>query len=188
MKRYELIQHLERLDACMGAKLWVSATMTWPPHEMWKRCHRGDWMLWLASFAGVDSSVLVHAGCACVAPLLKLIPAEERRPAVVLEDARAWAYGKASRDVVDASWREMRDFEHNVRRATRLEVPVRDLSDVAQAVTDVVREIRQKGGAANAAAIVDRRFPETTAKIVRRHISWNTVSEALEAQIEHHGS
>ncbi len=64
------------------------------PAAMWAGCLRGDILLWLASWAGVDRRLVVGATCAAVRPALGYIPQGEDRPRLAIEAAEAWARGE----------------------------------------------------------------------------------------------
>ena len=42
------ITHLSELNACQSAVDWVNASKCRSLETAWKKCERGDWMLWYA--------------------------------------------------------------------------------------------------------------------------------------------
>jgi outer membrane biosynthesis protein TonB len=92
--------------ACGEARRWVAKSKG-TPAQLWKKCQRADWMLWLAAQVGVDRKLLVLAACDCAetAPKHKDVPAAVEAVRV----ARAWCEGKATIDEVrnarDKAWR-----------------------------------------------------------------------------------
>lgn len=53
MTRLDLLAHMRRLHACEDATHWVESR-DGSPYALWRRCDRGDWLLWLVARAGVD--------------------------------------------------------------------------------------------------------------------------------------
>ena len=47
-----LLDTLARLNACHEARAWV-ASQHGSAYAIWRRCDRGDWLLWLAARAAV---------------------------------------------------------------------------------------------------------------------------------------
>ena len=102
MTRTELLRHMNSLDACPEALAWIERTPG-RTNALWELCPRGDWMLWLASQAGVDLRRIVLAACACVRPALVHVPAGEDRPRLAIETAERWARGDATIEAVRAA-------------------------------------------------------------------------------------
>jgi len=102
-------------SACTPAREWVESTKG-SPAQLWRRCPRGDWLLWLAASIGVERRLVVLAACDCAEAT-----AARRRPSTSTErwwqgvDAtaeclrvvRAWCAGRATRDKVRAALYEL---------------------------------------------------------------------------------
>ena len=86
------IKTLERLRACNDAIAWIRSQDN--IKTAWNTCHRGDWMLWLASRLSIPRERLVLAACDCAELSLKHVPANEDRPRVAIATARRWAMGQ----------------------------------------------------------------------------------------------
>jgi hypothetical protein len=92
LTRKDLSQKLIELDACAEAREWAR-TAKGTTAQLYARCKRGDWLLWLAATAGVDRRVVTLAACAVARSTLKHVPAGELRPLRAIEAAEAWARG-----------------------------------------------------------------------------------------------
>jgi len=102
-------------SACTPARDWVESAKG-TPAQLWRRCPRGDWLLWLAAEVGVDRKLVVMAACDCAEAT-----AARRRPSTSTErwwqgvDAtaeclrvvRAWCARRATRDTVSAALCEL---------------------------------------------------------------------------------
>jgi hypothetical protein len=94
----EHVESLRRLRACIEAIRWAESQ---PDAETaWRRCPRGDWLLWVAARLDIDRKRLVRAACACARTALSHVPAGEERPRIAIETAEAWARGEATLDDV----------------------------------------------------------------------------------------
>ena len=119
--------------------------------QAWAECERGDWMLWVAGKLNVDRKVLVAAACECAELALVHVPDGEDRPRQAIETARAWVSGNATLE--------------QVRKAAS----AADATRAAASATD-------------AAAYASRaKSLRRSAEIVRAHISWVVLHEAVEA-------
>ena len=97
----DLAETLKKYGACSEAINW--ATGQPDAATAWRRCPRGDWMLWIAERVGVPRKLLVLAACRCARLVLTHVPPGESRPLKAIEIAEAWARGEASdKDVADA--------------------------------------------------------------------------------------
>lgn len=88
---------LIRLGACEEAVEYSKAQPSFA--VAWKKCERGDWMLWLAGrCSGSPKSAsrkrLVLAACACARLALKHVRKGDERPRIAIETAEKWARGK----------------------------------------------------------------------------------------------
>ena len=145
---------LERLGACREAADWYDGRDS---EQAWAECERGDWMLWVAGKLNVDRKVLVAAACECAELALVHVPDGEDRPRQAIETARAWVSGNATLE--------------QVRKAAS--------AAYAASAADATRPA---ASAADAAAYASRaKSLRRSAEIVRAHISWVVLHEAVEA-------
>ena len=57
MTKKDFIKLLKKNKACEDAIKWCAET-TGSPQQLWEKCDRGDWMLWLiAEFSGEPESL-----------------------------------------------------------------------------------------------------------------------------------
>ena len=93
----KLANSLVKLGACAEAVEWA-AKQKGTRQEMWERCPRADWLLWLAGRVAMHGSPehrqVVLAACACARTVLHLVPAGEEHPRVAIETAERWARGE----------------------------------------------------------------------------------------------
>jgi len=61
MTRSAFLAHLTRLGACADAVTWARDTKG-APAQLWAKCERGDWMLWLAGRV-CDRKLVVLSAC-----------------------------------------------------------------------------------------------------------------------------
>ena len=96
--------YLNGLGACQPSIDWCEANGITTADEAWRKCDRGDWMLWLAGkMAGpVDSEsrkklVFACAQCArLVLPIFEKQCPDDKRVRTLLEVSEAYSYGKAT--------------------------------------------------------------------------------------------
>ncbi len=91
---------LKNLNACLEAQNWARGKNL---AAAWKKCLRGDWLLWLAAKAGIDRRLVVEAACRCAESVVGLVPAGEERPTAAIAAARAWIQGDATLEEVRAA-------------------------------------------------------------------------------------
>lgn len=157
---------LERLGACREAADWYDGRDS---EQAWAECERGDWMLWVAGKLNVDRKVLVAAACECAELALVHVPDGEDRPRQAIETARAWVSGNATLE--------------QVRKAASAAYAAA-YADAARAAAYAAYAdaTRAAASAADAAAYASRaKSLRRSAEIVRAHISWVVLHEAVEA-------
>jgi hypothetical protein len=69
---------------------------------IWTRCAEGRWLLWLATWAGVDRRRITAAVCAAVEPAI-IKTHGDVRPGKAIKTVRRWMFGAASIDDVRAA-------------------------------------------------------------------------------------
>ena len=108
MTKRDFIQLLKEKDACSEAVDWCTET-SGSPQQLWDKCERGDWMLWLIGKIDPDHKKLVLTACKCARLALKYVGGGETRPLKAIETAEAWAMGEDGvtlddvRDAADAA-------------------------------------------------------------------------------------
>lgn len=181
--REDLLAHMRRLYACSEATSWVRS-QSGSAYDLWRRCDRGDWLLWLASRAGVDRRLVVLSACDCVEPVLAYVPCDDDRPRVAIETARRWARGEATIDDVCAAYDAARAAAADAADAADAAA-----YDAARAVAaDAAADAAAYAAAATAAAAATyaayaptyARSLAESARLVRRRIPWGTVRDALD--------
>ena len=81
-------------SACANARKWA-ATQTGTPEQAWNACPRGDWLLWLAHYFGVERRLLVLSASDCAASVVDLVKSESPLASVwAIDSARRFARGE----------------------------------------------------------------------------------------------
>jgi len=182
MKKAQLLERLDQLSACEGAVAWVRR-YDGSPSQMWAKCNRADWMLWLAAKADVDRKTIVTIACLCARRALKYVKQGDKRPLVAIKTAEAWVAGKAMiKQVRAASYA-------SYTAATSYAADAADAADAAAAYAAYASYAAYAADAAAAATsyAADAAGPSKTkelkimSKIVRKHIKWSDVAKGLEA-------
>jgi hypothetical protein len=151
------------LRPCSEARRWIRS-QSGTAYALWRRCDRGDWLLWLAARAGVDRRLVVLAVCDCAETALVHASPGEDRPRFAIETARRWARG-------DATIGEVRAAAYDAAAA-----------DAAAAYYAAAYAAY---AAYYAAAYAARSASLTeSARIVRRRIPWSVVRDAWRARGE----
>jgi hypothetical protein len=88
-----------RLDACNQAREWAKGKSL---AEVWKTCHRGDWMLWLAArYGDVPLKTIVAIACDAVEPALAFTT--DPLPTQTIAVVRRWLKDDATIEEVRAA-------------------------------------------------------------------------------------
>ena len=89
----------DRLDACNQAREWAEGKSL---DEVWKTCHRGDWMLWLAArYGDVPLKTIVAIACDAVEPTLAFTT--DPLPTQTIAVVRRWLKDEATIEEVRAA-------------------------------------------------------------------------------------
>ena len=107
------INHLSEISACSDAVAWVKSTRCPSLETAWKKCQRGDWMLW---YAGKKSGPvgderrkkLVLAACECARlalPIWEKRCPDDKRVRDCIETAEKWARNEATLEALQVSRR-----------------------------------------------------------------------------------
>lgn len=70
--------------------------------KMWRRCHRGDYLLWIAKKIGVDDRTLVRAMAMCANTVRHLML--DKRSTAAIDAAFKYAAGEINRDALQRHW------------------------------------------------------------------------------------
>ena len=168
-----MLDALVKVDACNEARRWVESyrPRAVRARDYWTACERGDWLLWVASRAGVDRRDVVRAACACARLSLVHVPAGEPRPLRAIETAERWARGKATIEEVRAAY----DAASAAARYAAYYY--------AAAAYDAAAAASASASAAASAAAVLRHHDagalRQCADLVRQHIRWEDVDRGL---------
>jgi hypothetical protein len=85
---------IEKHNACYEAVEYRKQFKTFK--EAWEKCHRGDWMLWIANKEGVDKRLLTLAKARCAKTVIHLM--KDKRSIKAVEVAEAYGNGEASEE------------------------------------------------------------------------------------------
>lgn len=191
MNRTELLNALQRYDACEDSTKWI---MTRPldqsPCELWHTSERGDWLLWIAAKAGVKHETQVMAACQCARLTLNLVPDGETCPLRCIEITEAWTRGEATIEQVCEAQRAVNTNAYTtataaanaaVRAAARVAC-VAYAADVVDAVYVAVRAAARAACTTSDAA-ARAKMRQRCAVAVRGVISFEAVEAAILAQV-----
>jgi len=159
----KLRDQLIAMRACHDAVEWVGNKTA---KGAWSQCRYSGWMLWLLERLQWDQRVLASIACDCAERVLHLVPEGDDRPRIAIEIRRAWVRGEAT--------------EEDCRKAARA---------VGDGVGAAAWAARVAGGApwsaswaAGAAAVAGVAERKAQADIIRKHVRWQEVRDALEAR------
>ena len=162
---------LRALRASDEAQEWADARADESAYDLWRSCPRGDWLLWLATEAGVDRRQITLAACACARLVLDLVPDGEERPRLAIEAAEGWARGEVLIEAVESA---------NADAYAAASAAAAAYANAAAAATAAAASATAATAAyasASASARADMR--ERTAREVRRVIAWSSVRDGL---------
>ena len=166
-------QTLERLGACSPSLEWLGSRS---PEVAWNECPRGDWLLWVASKAGLERKVVCFAACQVARSVLHLVPSGEERPRIAIETAEAWCRGEATIGEVRSAAHAAAPAAAHVAYAAAAAYA----DSAAYAAYAATRTTDAAEAAAYAADAASReRSLQASANIVRACISWGQVEAAL---------
>jgi len=173
---------LKRLGACEKAVTWYEGRDS---AQAWAECGRGDWMLWVADKLNVDCKLIVAATCDCVEPSLVHVPDNEGGPRNAIETGRAWVRGDATledvRKAVDATF-DARAAARAARAAARTAYAARAAAlAVADAALAAAHAAARTAYVADATDVARADSLRRSAEIVRSHVPWEVIHEAIEA-------
>lgn len=90
-------------DLCPCKIAWRWAKRQPDAKTAWKKCRRGDWMLWLLDSLNASHDLIVLAACDCARLSLPYVQEGDRRPLKAIETAEAWVFGQANLMEVSAA-------------------------------------------------------------------------------------
>ena len=107
------LSHLEELNACSDAVAWVKTSNCRSLETAWKKCERGDWMLWYAGrkagpVGDEKRKTLVLAACArarLALPLFEKRYPDDKRVRECIETAEKWARNEATLEALQVARR-----------------------------------------------------------------------------------
>jgi hypothetical protein len=90
-------------DACESSSRWLNSLPDGTtPYAAWRKCKRGDWLLWIIARIGVERKLVIEAAGLCAEQALIYIPDDEDRSRKAIEMVRVWCRGEATSDDVRA--------------------------------------------------------------------------------------
>jgi hypothetical protein len=171
------VDRIRALGACSGALTWLEA-QEGSLYDAWRRCKRGDWLLWLAARAGVDRRLVVLAACDCAETALVHVPEGEHQPRNAIETARRWAAGEATLEEVRAASRASHAATASAAYAAYAATVYAYAADAATAASYASYAAYYATHAADAADAPVMSLAHS-ARLVRAGIPWRLVRDAL---------
>ena len=92
-------EYLHSVDACAAAIEWAGDK---PIEQVVTECHRGDWLLWLASKCDIGLQPLTLAKGHCANTVRHLL--KDDRSIKAVDTAIAFGEGRATREELDAAY------------------------------------------------------------------------------------
>lgn len=184
MTRDQIIAHLQRLKACQESILWARTTNA-PPGELWRQCCRGDWMIWLADFAGADRRLVVLAACDCAELAREYAPLSDGAPSRrAIETARAWCRGEATIGNVRRAAYSANSASYTACYATYAVNSAAACAAKAAYATDFAHLTASYAAGVGdhitaGAGVTRSKSLARAAQIIRRRIKWADVSKGL---------
>jgi hypothetical protein len=133
----------------------------------------------------VDRKVIVSAACDCAELALVHVSADEDRPRIAIETARRWVRGEATlKEVRAAAAASTSVYSTSAYSAYSASAYSASAAAAATSATSAANAVAYAAYAAYAAYSAARRtVRQKCAEIVRRHIPWRVVSDALGKQV-----
>jgi hypothetical protein len=171
MTHAELVELLWCMRACDSAREWVVSHPA-EPQDLWLRCKRPEWMIWLATTAGVEQTHILGA----LRDVLGLVEPLMPKAHIVqqgLEYFKDWSSGRP------------------VERELLSSIQVTLLSDwrTREATSPLRYALSYLGGASKYCACVvvedahtllqDHNNTEQVVALIRSNISWETMEHGL---------
>jgi len=97
MKKFKEL--LIKLEACENAREWAGEMTI---EQVVKKCHRGDWLLWLAVKINVNNQSLFLANGHCANTVRHLM--EDKRSITAVDAAIAYGEGKISKKELETTY------------------------------------------------------------------------------------
>ena len=171
MNRIEFIARLRTLSACGDAVAWAEATPG-TPEQLWRKCGRADWLLWLARSANTDRKLMVRAACACAETALVYVRPDAQLACLwAIDSARRWSRGEAEPGECQAA-----------AYAAYAAAYAAYYAAYAAAVIDAADDAAYAAYAAYYAADAHSRALAVMAPLVRREIPWSAVAAGLRGE------
>jgi len=96
--RATFLAYLHRSGACADALAWAEATPG-TPAQLWRKCERADWLLWVARKANVERRAIARAAAACAETALVYVRPDAQLACIwAIDAARRWSRGEADED------------------------------------------------------------------------------------------
>ena len=186
------VQKILSLGPCDDAAQWIMDHADEDSYSLWRKCTRGDWLLWTTARVGVDRKLTVLAACDCAETALRFLPSTEKRPAWVIATARAWCRSEAAPDLVriapNAACAYACSSSADAAYAAAAYAAADATADVAATCADAAANSAAAAygaaafaATASASAAVTARASANRecARLVRKRIPWRVVRDAL---------
>jgi hypothetical protein len=190
MTRDELIEALEKMNACKEVMKWVRNTPG-DPAEIWQSSECAGQLLRLAIYAGVDRRSVSLALCDCVRIVLPF--ANSDTPRHTIEIIEKWSRGAATSAQVLAAAEAAEAVATAAYEASAAAAAVADAAaDAAYAAATVAYEasavytvayVVVAAVAVDSAACNRAEMERRCADIIRARIPWATVEAALRTRV-----
>lgn len=191
---------LRQLGACGNEREWLQPE--WTAEQAYAECIDAQQLMWLAGRLHIERKIIVLAAYDIAETTLRHVPAGEERPRIAIETARRWTRGEATIEEVRAArrgvWATSVAYASYAARAACA-------ADAARAADAAAASAAARGGgpaadaaayaadtaayaayasyaASSAADAADARQASlrASADIVRRHIPYAMIADALE--------
>jgi chemosensory pili system protein ChpA (sensor histidine kinase/response regulator) len=161
---------------------WVEKTPG-TPAELWAKSERGDHLLFLAAWAGIDRRQLVGAACAVARQAFPFVRAGEDRPRIALETAEAWARREPGVTLLQVRTADAAAAAAAADAAAADAAAATAAADAAAAAAAAAAADAADDAAAAAAAAAwtstRQASIKKSAELVRSLISWDDIQAAL---------
>jgi len=194
----ELADMLIRRNACKDGIAWAQALPEdTSVYNAWRKCPRGDWLLWIANTFKFNKRQIIYAACKCARLSLPYAMEGDFRPQQCLEVVEAWHIGEASINDVLASYNTACEACKDANKASVDSSYYSAASACATAVANVVYATAYATHAAPSAAYVsgyaawvssdgdpeedEEAVMAECARIVRKEIPWRDLKIILQS-------
>jgi hypothetical protein len=172
-----LKKRLLDMGACREAAEWAGDKTL---DQAWAECERGDWMLWLAHMAGVETRLIVLSACDCAETASGYYTPDTVLACVwAIDSARRFVAGETDREEVVVARSAASDAAYAAYAASAAAYAAYAAAASAAAYTDASDAAAY---AAYAAADAHAGSLRVSADLVRARISYSVINAAMGAK------